>query len=126
MRKSLKYRRTIILDPKLSNNILIEFPQFPRFLDTPGLIQKDFEALMPEYSSKLNEKWHDLETRIVQISKNILKKKSKDIALWDATTQTLFLFLHLLLPTAKEKKKPNHATVDVAMSRLISFHQITK
>ncbi|KAL6261899.1 hypothetical protein P5V15_006983 [Pogonomyrmex californicus] len=52
MRKSLKYR-TIILDPKLSNNILIEFP---RFLDTPGLIQKDFEALMPEYSSKLNEK----------------------------------------------------------------------
>lgn len=35
MRQSLKYRRTIILDPKLSKNILIEFP---RFLDTPGLV----------------------------------------------------------------------------------------
>lgn len=35
MRQSIKYRRTIIQDPKLSKNILIEFP---RFLDTPGLV----------------------------------------------------------------------------------------
>lgn len=35
MRQSLKYRRTIILDSKLSKSILMEFP---RFLDTPGLV----------------------------------------------------------------------------------------
>lgn len=48
------------------------------------------------------------------------------LAVWDRTTQTLFLLLHLLPPTAKGKKKPNRATVDVAMSRIISFHQVTK
>ncbi|XP_011686422.1 PREDICTED: uncharacterized protein LOC105449120 [Wasmannia auropunctata] len=121
MRQSLKYRRTIILNPELSKNILIEFP---RFVDTPGLIQKDFEALMPEHSSKLDKNWQDFEARIVKVSEITLKNKRKDIALWDKTTQTLFLLLHLLPPTARGKKKPNHATVNVAMSRLISFHQI--
>ncbi|XP_024884191.1 uncharacterized protein LOC112462565 [Temnothorax curvispinosus] len=77
MRQSLKYRRTIILDPKLSKNILIEFP---RFLDTPGLIQKDFEALMPEHSSKLIENWQEFESRIFKVSEITIKKKSKNIA----------------------------------------------
>ncbi|XP_036144470.1 uncharacterized protein LOC118646198 [Monomorium pharaonis] len=79
---------------------------------------------MPEHASKLIENWQEFETRIIKVSETTIKNKNKDIALWDKTIQTLFLLLHLLPPTAKGKKTSNCATVDVAMSRLISFHQI--
>ncbi|KAL2086018.1 hypothetical protein ACEWY4_017077 [Coilia grayii] len=111
MKATFKHRQQLLRDPDQSALIL----HFPRFLDTPGLIDQDFTMLFGEnVSGKFIAKWPTFyKPRIITIGKGLrpglhlddllsAQEASNDYG-WDSDLAAILLLLHLLPPTAKGK-----------------------
>ncbi|XP_031329497.1 uncharacterized protein LOC116181646 isoform X2 [Photinus pyralis] len=117
-----KFKATFLARRKLCNETNI-FQEFPRFLDTPGLISLDFGLLYP------NNDCINLELQILNISekvKNIycneINSDNEYLNQFDVTTKTLFMLIKLLPATSKGRKKAvNRESLPEISKRLIVF-----
>ncbi|KAL4000605.1 G2/M phase-specific E3 ubiquitin-protein ligase [Sarotherodon galilaeus] len=110
------YRQKLVHDPDGTSSIL---DVFPRFLDTPGLIDQDFAMMLgDEASGRFLTKWPSyFKQNIITESQSLPSspcveelrasfdpEPSNDWG-WDSDMAALLLFLHLLPPTSKGHKK---------------------
>ncbi|XP_016116388.1 uncharacterized protein [Sinocyclocheilus grahami] len=122
MRTTFKYRQNLIHDPDKSSLIL---DYFPRFLDTPGLIDQDFTMLFgDDISSKFIAKWPTYyKPRIIADCKNLHTGAHVDDLLsaleesdygWDRDVAAILLLVHLLPPTVKGRKTGKISATEAA------------
>ncbi|XP_046902338.1 uncharacterized protein LOC124485075 isoform X1 [Hypomesus transpacificus] len=111
MKATFKHRQKMLHDPDQSSLILDDFP---RFLDTPGLIDQDFTMLFGEdISGKFIAKWPTFyKPRILTVCKglhtgtpvdDLLSEESNDYG-WDSDLAAILMLVHILPPTAKGKR----------------------
>ncbi|XP_039907690.1 uncharacterized protein LOC120746310 [Simochromis diagramma] len=111
MKATFIYRHSMVSDDKNAADVFIVFP---RFLDTPGLIEQDFRLLFDEITAnKFLERWPiDLKSKIVKESHGLVPT-SELLELmcnaesatevengWDSDMSAILLLLHLLPPSA--------------------------
>ncbi|KAK2907051.1 hypothetical protein Q8A67_006036 [Cirrhinus molitorella] len=122
MKITFKYRQNLIHDPEKSSLIL---DYFPRFLDTPGLVDQDFTMLFgDDISSKFIAKWPTFyKPRIIADCKNLHHGAHVDDLLsaleesdygWDSDVAAILLLLHLLPPTVKGRKTGKISATEAA------------
>ncbi|XP_076733107.1 uncharacterized protein LOC112431838 [Maylandia zebra] len=112
MKATFIYRHSMVSDDKNAADVFIVFP---RFLDTPGLIEQDFRLLFDEVTAnKFLERWPiDLKSKIVKESHGLVPT-SELLELmcnaesatevengWDSDMSAILLLLHLLPPSAQ-------------------------
>lgn len=128
MRATLKYRQNFIHDPEKSSSII---NYFPRFLDTPGLIDQDFTLLFgDDISSKFISKWPTYyKPRIIANCKNLRFGAHVDDVLfgqqesdygWDSDVAAVLMLVQLLPPTVKKRKTGKVSTAEAA-DRVVKF-----
>ncbi|XP_051995024.1 uncharacterized protein LOC127652735 [Xyrauchen texanus] len=128
MKATFKYRRNMIHDPDKSSLIL---DYFPRFLDTPGLIDQDFTILFGEdISCRFTAKWPTFyKPRIITDCKNLRPGTHVDDLLsaqqdsdygWDSDVAAILLLVHLLPPTVKGRKTWKISATE-ATDRVVKF-----
>ncbi|XP_055016287.1 uncharacterized protein LOC129410991 [Boleophthalmus pectinirostris] len=138
MKQTFAHRRSMVLDPQLSSNIL---SHFPRFKDVKGLIEQDFVLMFGEdvsVSGKFLEKWPTMfkEKIIKQCRKLPSTTELNDLLLaadpqeddadgadfgWDSDFASILLLLHLVPPTAQGRKKPGKMSASQAEKHLVVF-----
>ncbi|KAK7893154.1 hypothetical protein WMY93_022306 [Mugilogobius chulae] len=91
MMVTFQHRQKMLQDPAAASSVL---DHFPRFLDTPGLIDQDFIMLFGE-----------------------------EVSAWDSEMAALLLLLHLLPPTCKGRKTSKISTSD-AVNLLVKFVKV--
>ncbi|KAK7910208.1 hypothetical protein WMY93_014892 [Mugilogobius chulae] len=132
MMATFQHRQTMLQDPATASSVL---DHFPRFLDTPGLIDQDFIMLFgEEVSGKFLSKWPTFfKQRVVAECKNLpanthvsellLSVQDTDDGAWDSEIAALLLLLHLLPPTCKGRKTSKISTSDAA-NLLVKFVKV--
>nr|XP_046232298.1 uncharacterized protein LOC124052281 isoform X2 [Scatophagus argus] len=133
MMATFQHRQKVVQDPATTSTVL---DHFPRFLDTPGLIDQDFTMLFgEEVSGKFLARWPTFfKPRIISDCKNLpesahvselllsAQQESED-CVWDSEVAAILLLLHLLPPTSKGRKASKISTSDAA-DRLVKFIKV--
>lgn len=134
MRQTFRHRQELVQNADTATDVL---KTFPRFLDTKGLVNQDFELLFNlDTSSKLMEKWdRTLKPKIIQEAKNLTqtpavqrfllsaeKSSEKANSAWDSDLSTLLLLVHLLPPSAGRKMAAKISATNAA-DKLVLFHK---
>ncbi|XP_045077493.1 uncharacterized protein LOC121569820 [Coregonus clupeaformis] len=116
MKMTFIYRQAMVNDEAKSSDV---FSVFPRFLDTPGLIEQDFRLLFGEATAnKFLEKWpttfkakvikesHGLvsTTELLDLMRNAESAAEVENG-WDSDMSAILLLLHLLPPSAQGRKR---------------------
>ncbi|CAG9771732.1 unnamed protein product [Ceutorhynchus assimilis] len=97
---------------------------FPRFLDTDGLIHQDFNLLYPDscpFAPKF-EKYLDIIFKVYD--KTACSKSSLidgTVSGWDKPTRALLALLHMLPATAKGKKVGRRDSFESSVDKLLIF-----
>ncbi|XP_063043022.1 uncharacterized protein LOC134437461 [Engraulis encrasicolus] len=139
MKATFQHRQRIIQNPESASTVL---DLFPRFLDTPGLIDQDFSMIFgEEVSGKFLSKWPTVfKPRVIaDCCKNLTPSPLVDELLlsaqqesddcvwhseeWDSEMAAILLLLHLLPPTVKGKKSGKMSASE-ATRRLIKFMKV--
>ncbi|XP_062309209.1 uncharacterized protein LOC134038860 isoform X1 [Osmerus eperlanus] len=133
MRATFQKRQKVVQDPATASTVL---DLFPRFLDTPGLIDQDFNMLFgDEVTGKFLAKWPTFfKPRIIAECKNLPQsvhvddlllsaQQESDDGVWDCEVAAICLLLHLLPPTSKGKKSAKISATDAAV-RLVKFLKV--
>ncbi|CAL9702426.1 unnamed protein product [Knipowitschia caucasica] len=132
MKATFKHRQSMLHDPDQSSAIL---DHFPRFLDTPGLINQDFTLLLGEDTSgKFISKWPTFyKPRIISVCKCLRPGPHVDDLLsaqegsndygWDSDLAAILLLVHLLPPTKKGKKFGRISATD-ATDHVVKFMKV--
>ncbi|KAL4009370.1 hypothetical protein ACER0C_003222 [Sarotherodon galilaeus] len=118
MKVTFQHRQKVVQEPATASTVL---DHFPRFLDTPGLIDQDFTMLFAGegVSAKFLAKW-PTKPRIIRDCKNLCQSTELDELLISAQRYSdegggcQLLLLHLLPPTSKEGKSSKISTSDAA------------
>ncbi|KAJ8375057.1 hypothetical protein SKAU_G00056370 [Synaphobranchus kaupii] len=132
MKATFKHRQSMVHDEDKSALVL---DHFPRFLDTPGLIDQDFKMIFGEdISRKFIAKWPTFyKPRVITACKDLhpgthvddllsAQEESNDYG-WDSDLAALLLLVHLLPPTAKGKKMGKVSASDAA-DHVIKFVKV--
>ncbi|KAJ8000805.1 hypothetical protein DPEC_G00184130 [Dallia pectoralis] len=114
MKRTFQYRQALVHDPERSSTVL---DVFPRFLDTPGLINQDFTMLFGDVvSGTFLAKWPTFfKPRVIADCKTLPSSEPIEHLLssaqqelndygWESDLATILLLLHLLPPTSKGPK----------------------
>nr|XP_055027898.1 uncharacterized protein LOC129417327 [Misgurnus anguillicaudatus] len=132
MKMTFIYRQAMVNDEAKSSDV---FLVFPRFLDTPGLIEQDFRFLFGEATAnKFLEKWpttfkakvikesHGLvpTTELLDLMRNAESAAEVENG-WDSD---MLLLLHLLPPSAQGRKRPGKLSAYQAVDQLIRFQKV--
>ncbi|XP_013855814.1 uncharacterized protein LOC106511603 [Austrofundulus limnaeus] len=132
MKRTFKHRQNMLRDLEQSSLIL---DHFERFLDTPGLVEQDFNMLFDEdISGKFLAKWPTFyKPRVITVSKSVRQSAYLDDLLsaqeessdyeWDSDLAAILLLVHLLPPTAKGKRQGKISTTDAA-DHLFKFMKV--
>ncbi|XP_060921976.1 uncharacterized protein LOC133018968 [Limanda limanda] len=139
MKATFQHRQKVVQDPDTASTVL---DLFPRFLDTPGLIDQDFTMIFgEEVSGKFLSKWPTFfKPRVIaDCCKNLTTSPHVDELLlsaqqesddsvwhseeWDSEMAAILLLLHLLPPTVKGKKAGKMSASE-AVRRLIKFMKV--
>ncbi|XP_051571183.1 uncharacterized protein LOC127450830 isoform X1 [Myxocyprinus asiaticus] len=131
MKATFEYRRNMMHDPDKSS-LILDF--FPRFLDTPGLIDQDFTILFGEdISGKFITNWPTFyKPRIITDCKNLRSGAHVDNLLsaqqdsdygWDSDVAAILLLVHLLPPTVKGRKTGKISATEAA-DRVVKFMKV--
>ncbi|XP_030608908.1 uncharacterized protein LOC115796684 isoform X1 [Archocentrus centrarchus] len=132
MKATFKHRQNMLHDLDQSSLIL---DHFPRFLDTPGLIEQDFIMLFGEdISGKFIARWPTFyKPRVTTVSKSLRQSAHLDDLLstqeessdyeWDSDLAAILLLVHLLPPTAKGKRQ-GKISAPQAADRVIKFMKV--
>ncbi|XP_042082578.1 uncharacterized protein LOC102307055 isoform X2 [Haplochromis burtoni] len=132
MKATFEYRQKLVHDPDATSSILAVFP---RFLDTPGLIDQDFAMMLgDEASGRFLTKWSSyFKQKIIaecqslpsspcveELRASFDTEASNDWG-WDSDMAALLLLLHLLPPTSKGHKKTARISSAQAANHLVRF-----
>ncbi|XP_062396086.1 uncharacterized protein LOC134086912 [Sardina pilchardus] len=132
MKATFKHRQSMLHDPDQSSVIL---DYFPRFLDTPGLINQDFTMLFGEdVSGKFIAKWPTFyKPRIITVCESLRPGTHVDDLLsaqeemndygWDSDLAAILLLIHLLPPTAKGKRHGKISATE-ATDHVVKFMKV--
>ncbi|XP_039527428.1 uncharacterized protein LOC120479215 [Pimephales promelas] len=135
MKMTFIYRQAMVNDEAKSSDV---FLVFPRFLDTPGLIEQDFRLLFGEATAnKFLEKWpttfkakvikeiHGLvpTTELLDLMRNAESAAEVENG-WDSDMSAILLLLHLLPPSAQGRKRPGKLSAYQAVDQLIRFQKV--
>ncbi|XP_062395775.1 uncharacterized protein LOC134083467 [Sardina pilchardus] len=132
MKATFKHRQSMLHDPDQSSVIL---DHFPRFLDTPGLINQDFTMLFGEdVSGKFIVKWPTFyKPRIITVCESLRPGTHVDDLLsaqeemndygWDSDLAAILLLIHLLPPTAKGKRHGKISATE-ATDHVVKFMKV--
>ncbi|XP_045071867.1 uncharacterized protein LOC121555461 [Coregonus clupeaformis] len=135
MKMTFIYRQAMVNDEAKSSDV---FSVFPRFLDTPGLIEQDFRLLFGEATAnKFLEKWpttfkakvikesHGLvsTTELLDLMRNAESAADVENG-WDSDMSAILLLLHLLPPSAQGRKRPGKMSAYQAVDQLIRFQKV--
>ncbi|CAM4532181.1 unnamed protein product [Leuciscus chuanchicus] len=135
MKMTFIYRQAMVNDEAKSSDV---FLVFPRFLDTPGLIEQDFRLLFAEATAnKFLEKWsttfkakvikesHGLAptTELLDLMRNAESAAEVENG-WDSDMSAILLLLHLLPPSAQGRKRPGKLSAYQAVDQLIRFQKV--
>ncbi|XP_055020242.1 uncharacterized protein LOC110172807 [Boleophthalmus pectinirostris] len=131
MRATFKYRQNLVHNREDVSSV---FDVFPRFLDTPGLIEQDFSLLFgDEISEKFISKWPlHFKPKVISECQKIpnlytcellssLESSPESEQCWDSDVTSLLLLLHLLPPTPRGPQKMAKISSAQAASRLFRF-----
>ncbi|XP_036978681.1 uncharacterized protein LOC119033139 [Acanthopagrus latus] len=132
MKATFIYRHSLVNDEKRAADI---FSVFPRFLDTPGLIEQDFRLLFGELTAnKFLEKWPtSLRAKVITESHglvpstellDLMRNAESTVVVengWDSDMSAILLLLHLLPPSAQGRKRPGKMSASQAVGHLIKF-----
>ncbi|XP_016327723.1 uncharacterized protein LOC107677358 [Sinocyclocheilus anshuiensis] len=133
MKITFQYRQAMVHSPEKSLDVL---DMFPRFLDTPGLIEQDFLLLFgEEISGKFLAKWPTyFKQRVINDSKGLSsshhieelikdaqREPGDDSTGWDSDISALLLLLYLLPPTPKGHKKAAKISPLQAADHVVRF-----
>ncbi|XP_031178593.1 uncharacterized protein LOC116066575 isoform X2 [Sander lucioperca] len=131
MRATFQYHQTLVQDQQNSSTVL---DVFPRFLDTPGLIDQDFTMMFgEEVSARFLAKWLTyFKPRILAHCKNcneyvedlLSGHQSSDVSGWDIDLSSILLLVHLLPPTAKGPKKSPKISSHQAVKHVVRYLRI--
>ncbi|CAG9766626.1 unnamed protein product [Ceutorhynchus assimilis] len=99
----------------------------PTFLDTPGLIEQDFNFLHPE-AKKFTEQFRNNVNKILAIYDATVSNKHLHIEAWEKNTKALLSVVHMLPSTAKGRKSKNYSRDNVSclFQKLIVFLSVGK
>ncbi|KAM9425632.1 uncharacterized protein KZ484_011508 [Pholidichthys leucotaenia] len=135
MRMTFSYRHAMVTDPQKSCDV---FSFFPRFLDTPGLIEQDFRFLFGEATAKkFLERWptnfkrkvikecHGLRLvpELLELLHTVESAAETENG-WDGEMAAIMLLLHLLPPIPQGRKKPGRISASRALNHLVRFQKI--
>ncbi|XP_078798880.1 uncharacterized protein LOC144990115 [Oryzias latipes] len=132
MRATFEYRQKLIHDQDATLSV---FEVFPRFLDTPELIDQDFSMMFgDEVSGRFLAKWPSyFKNKVIAASQRLpsssyleellasMDPKAENYFGWDSDISALLLLLHLLPPTSKGHKKSAKISSAQAAHRLVRF-----
>ncbi|XDV17220.1 hypothetical protein PO909_016589, partial [Leuciscus waleckii] len=135
MEMTFIYRQAMVNDEAKSSDV---FLVFPRFLDTPGLIEQDFRLLFGEATAnKFLEKWPTtFKAKVIKESHGLvptielldLMRNAESAAEvengWDSDMSAILLLLHLLPPSAQGRKRPGKLSAYQAVDQLIRFQKV--
>ncbi|XP_035998836.1 uncharacterized protein LOC118564540 [Fundulus heteroclitus] len=114
MKATFHYRHSMVNDEKKAANV---FSVFPRFLDTPGLIEQDFRLLFGEgTANKFLEKWPtSLKSKVIKESHGLVP-----------TNELLNLLRNAELAAEAEngRKRPGKMSASQAVDHLIRFLKV--
>ncbi|XP_056464805.1 uncharacterized protein LOC130404185 isoform X2 [Gadus chalcogrammus] len=134
MKVTFAYRHAMVNDENKSAEV---FSVFPRFLDTPGLIEQDFRVMFGEQTAnKFMERWpttfkagvikesHGLvpSTDLLDLMRNAETSTEVEKG-WDSDMSAIILLLHLLPPSAQGRKWPGKISASNAVDHLIKFQK---
>ncbi|CAL8337970.1 unnamed protein product [Boreogadus saida] len=134
MKVTFAYRHAMVNDENKSAEV---FSVFPRFLDTPGLIEQDFRVMFGEQTAnKFMERWpttfkagvikesHGLvpSTDLLDLMRNAETSTEVEKG-WDSDMSAIILLLHLLPPSAQGRKRPGKISASNAVYHLIKFQK---
>ncbi|XP_043986042.1 uncharacterized protein LOC122839002 [Gambusia affinis] len=132
MKATFKHRQNMLHDLDQSSLIL---DHFPRFLDTPGLIEQDFIMLFGEdILGKFVARWPTFyKPKVITVSKSLgqsvhlddllsAQEESSDYE-WDSDLAAILLLVHLLPPTVKGKKHVKVSAAEAA-DRVVKFMKV--
>ncbi|XP_074523915.1 uncharacterized protein LOC141788757 [Halichoeres trimaculatus] len=133
MKATFQHRQKVVQDSATAATVL---DLFPRFLDTPGLIDQDFAMLFgEEVSGRFLAKWPTFfKPRVIADCKNLPQsahvdellrdaRLESDDGVWDHEVAAILLLLYLLPPTTKGKKSTKVSASDAA-DRLMKFMKV--
>ncbi|XP_042562130.1 uncharacterized protein LOC122131465 [Clupea harengus] len=134
MKTTFIYRQAMVNDESKAADV---FLVFPRFLDTPGLIEQDFRLLFGEATAnKFLERWPTtFRARVIKESHGLvpttelldLMRNAESTAEvengWDSDMSAILLLLHLLPPSAQGRKRPGKISASQAVDHLIRFQK---
>ncbi|XP_031342633.1 uncharacterized protein LOC116176312 isoform X2 [Photinus pyralis] len=111
------------LDCRINNDFSLN--DYPRFLDTPGLIEQDFTLLYPN-ANQFDIEFEKYVNKILAVYEATISNKSTDIEAWDKNTQALLAILHMLPSTAKGRKSGGYSrdTLNSLFQKLIVFSSV--
>ncbi|XP_056450969.1 uncharacterized protein LOC130386200 isoform X1 [Gadus chalcogrammus] len=134
MKVTFAYRHAMVNDENKSAEV---FSVFPRFLDTPGLMEQDFRVMFGEQTAnKFMERWpttfkagvikesHGLvpSTDLLDLMRNAETSTEVEKG-WDSDMSAIILLLHLLPPSAQGRKRPGKISASNAVDHLIKFQK---
>ncbi|XP_045072438.1 uncharacterized protein LOC121558142 [Coregonus clupeaformis] len=134
MKMTFIYRQAMVNDEAKSSDV---FSVFPRFLDTPGLIEQDFRLLFGEatankflgkwpttFKAKVIKESHGLvsTTELLDLMRNAESAAEVENG-WDSDMSAILLLLHLLPPSAQGRKRPGKMSAYQAVDQLIRFQR---
>ncbi|XP_047197196.1 uncharacterized protein LOC118114493, partial [Hippoglossus stenolepis] len=133
MKATFQYRQALVRDQQGSSTVL---DVFPRFLDTPGLIDQDFTMMFGEEASgRFLAKWPTFfQPRILADCKNqnsnehvedllSAQQNSNELG-WDSDLSSILLLVHLLPPTSKGHKKNAKISSYQAVNHVVRYLRI--
>ncbi|XP_031433740.1 uncharacterized protein LOC116222859 isoform X1 [Clupea harengus] len=134
MKTTFIYRQAMVNDKSKAADV---FLVFPRFLDTPGLIEQDFRLLFGEATANtFLERWPTtFRARVIKESHGLvpttelldLMRNAESTAEvengWDSDMSAILLLLHLLPPSAQGRKRPGKISASQAVDQLIRFQK---
>ncbi|XP_076132518.1 uncharacterized protein LOC143139258 [Alosa pseudoharengus] len=135
MKTTFIYRQAMVNDENKSSDVLLVFP---RFLDTPGLVEQDFRLLFGETTAnKFLERWpttfkakvikesHGLvpTTELLDLMHNAESAAQVENG-WDSDMSAILLLLHLLPPSAQGRKSLGKMSASQAIDQLIRFQKV--
>lgn len=130
MNATFEYRQKLVHNEKEASSV---FDAFPRFLDTPGLIEQDFSMMFGEsVSRKFISKWPTFfkpkviaecqrSSQTIYLKELLASLDSGDDSDWDSDVTSLLLLLYLLPPTAGGPKKVSKISSAQAADHLFKF-----
>ncbi|XP_062396017.1 uncharacterized protein LOC134086491 isoform X2 [Sardina pilchardus] len=135
MKATFGRRQDVVHDPETASAAAV-LDLFPRFLDTPGLVNQDFTVLFgEEVSGRFLSRWQTFyKPRIIDDCKRLPHGTHMDSLLflsslsqpsewsedWESDLATILLLLHLLPPTSKGKKHKKISAAE-AGDHLVKF-----